>query len=73
NREAMALLCDLYALSELERDRAWFMEHGRFSNARAKSVTAAVNDLCRRVRPVCEQLVDAFAIPPEMLRAPIIR
>ncbi|HEX6515315.1 MAG TPA: acyl-CoA dehydrogenase, partial [Nocardioidaceae bacterium] len=47
NREAMALLCDLYALSELERDRAWFMEHGRFSNARAKSVTAAVNDLCR--------------------------
>jgi acyl-CoA oxidase len=73
NREAMALLCDLYALSELERDRAWFMEHGRFSNARAKSVTAAVNDLCRRVRPVCEPLVDAFAIPPEMLRAPIIR
>jgi acyl-CoA oxidase len=73
NREAMALLCDLYALSELERDRAWFMEHGRFSNARAKSVTAAVNDLCRRVRPVCEQLVDPFAIPPEMLRAPIIR
>jgi hypothetical protein len=31
-----------------------------------------VNELCRRVRPECDQLVDAFAVPRPLLRAPII-
>jgi acyl-CoA oxidase len=72
NRDAMNLLCDLFALSAIEKDRAWFLEHGRLSNARAKAVTAMVNELCRRVRPICDHLVDAFDIPPQMLRAEII-
>jgi acyl-CoA oxidase len=72
NRLAMQLVCDLFALSAIEADRAWFMEHGRFSNARSKAVTAMVNELCRRLRPIADQLVDAFDIPPEMLRAEII-
>jgi len=29
-----------------------------------------VNDLCRKVRPLAVGLVDAWGIPPEMLRAP---
>ena len=73
NREAMNLVCDLYALSAIEKDRAWFLEHGRLSNPRAKAVTAMVNELCGRVRPICDDLVDAFDVPPEMLRAEIIR
>ena len=72
NRDALNLLCDLYALSAIENDRAWFLEHGRLSNARAKSVTAMVNDLCTKVRPICAELVDAFDVPAEMLRAEII-
>ena len=72
NREALNLLCDLYALSAIEADRGWFMEHGRLSNARSKAVTAMVNELCRRIRPICDQLVDAFDIPQQMLRAEII-
>jgi acyl-CoA oxidase len=73
NRTVLQLVCDLFALSAIEADRAWFMEHGRLSNARSKAVTAMVNELCRRVRPVAEDLVDAFDIPAEMLRAEIIR
>ncbi|HSE70154.1 MAG TPA: acyl-CoA dehydrogenase [Nocardioidaceae bacterium] len=69
NRDALHLLCDLFALSAIERDRAWFMEHGRLSSARSKAVTAMVNELCRRVRPISGELVDAFDVPPEMLRA----
>jgi acyl-CoA oxidase len=72
NKVAMQLVCDLFALSAIEQDRAWFMEHGRFSNAKSKAVTAMVNELCRRVRPIAGQLVDAFDIPPQMLRAEII-
>ncbi|HSE10304.1 MAG TPA: acyl-CoA dehydrogenase [Nocardioidaceae bacterium] len=73
NKIAMQLVCDLFALSAIEADRAWFMEHGRFSNAKSKAVTAMVNELCRRVRPIADQLVDAFDIPQEMLRAEIIQ
>jgi len=68
-REALELLCDLHALSTIEADRAWFMEHGRLSSERSKAITAEVNRLCRRVRPLARDLVDAFAIPEEMLRA----
>ena len=63
NKVALTLMCDLYALSCLESDRAWFLEHGRLSNARAKAVTAQVNELGRRVRPLAQQLVDAFGVP----------
>jgi acyl-CoA oxidase len=73
NKIALQLVCDLFSLSAIEADRAWFMEHGRFSNAKSKAVTAMVNELCRRIRPIADQLVDAFDIPQEMLRAEIIR
>src|SRR4051812_30801299 len=64
-------LCDLYALSELERERAWFQEHGRISSTRAKMLTRSVNGLCAGLRPRAEDLVDAFGIPDELLAAPI--
>ena len=67
---ALNLLCDLYALSTLEADRAWFMEHGRMSSQRSKAISREVNDLCRKLRPLAVGLVDAFAVPKEMLRSP---
>jgi acyl-CoA oxidase len=73
NKTTMQLVCDLFALSSIEADRAWFMEHGRFSNARSKAVTTMVNELCRRIRPLAGSLVNAFDVPEAMLRAEIIR
>ena len=72
NKDALNHLCDLFALTCIESDRGWFLEHGRLSNARAKAVTRRVNQLCRRVRPDAMELVDAFAIPREMLRAEML-
>jgi acyl-CoA oxidase len=69
--ELLATVCDLHVMSNLEKDRAWFLEHGRFSAPRAKAVTAAVNDLCGRLRPHAELLVDAFGIPDQTIAAPI--
>ncbi|WP_181311893.1 acyl-CoA dehydrogenase family protein [Nocardioides campestrisoli] len=69
NKVALNLLCDLYALTTIESDRAWFMEHGRLSIARSKAITREVNSLCRKVRPLASDLVDAFGIPREMLRS----
>ena len=64
-------VCHLYALSELESDRAWFLEHSRLSPGRSKALVGAVNDLCAELRPHARLLVDAFAIPEEWLAAEI--
>ena len=68
SRRVLNMVCDLFALSTIEADRAWFMEHGRLSTARSKAVTAMVNELCRRLRPHAVDLVDAFGVPRELLR-----
>ena len=39
---ALNLLCDLHALSGIEADRAWFMEHGRLTAQRSKAITREV-------------------------------
>ncbi|MET9499871.1 acyl-CoA dehydrogenase [Streptomyces sp. NPDC006552] len=70
NKVALGLLCDLFALTTIESDRAWFMEHGRLSVRRSKAISREVNDLCRKVRPLAGDLVDAWGIPAELLRAP---
>jgi acyl-CoA oxidase len=72
NKVALTHLCDLYALSVIEDDRAWWMEHGRLSSQRAKEITRTVGQLCRRLRPVAVDLVDAFGVPAEMLRAEML-
>jgi acyl-CoA oxidase len=69
-------VCDLYALSSIEQDRGWFLEHGRITPARSKQVTASVNDLCATLRPQAQVLVDAFGIPhawlgTELLEEPV--
>jgi acyl-CoA oxidase len=66
-------VCDLYVLGNVEADLAWFLQHGRLTATRAKSVTDAVNSLCGRLRPHAQTLVDAFAIPGKYLAAPILR
>jgi acyl-CoA oxidase len=67
---ALNLLCDLHALYTIEADRAWFMEHGRLTATRSKAITREINSLCRKIRPLAEDYVDSFGVPPEMLRSP---
>jgi acyl-CoA oxidase len=62
-KQLMDTLCDLYALSTMEADKAWFLEHGQLTPARAKLLTRTVNQLVKELRPHMITLVDAFAIP----------
>ncbi|MGY1786645.1 acyl-CoA dehydrogenase family protein [Geodermatophilus sp. SYSU D00698] len=65
-------LCDLYALSTIEADKGWFLEHGRLTPARSKALTATVNALLAELRPHMVTLVDGFAIPQEWKAAAIL-
>ncbi|HWB66485.1 MAG TPA: acyl-CoA dehydrogenase [Mycobacteriales bacterium] len=70
-KAVLGRLCDLHALSTIERHRGWFLEHNRITATRSKAIIAAVNDLCRQLRPHAEALVDAFGIPEALITAPI--
>jgi len=72
NKVTLNLVCDLFALSAIESDRGWWMEHGRLSSQRSKAISREVAGLCRRLRPVAADLVDAFGVPPELLRAEML-
>ena len=65
-------VCDLYALSTIEADKAWFLEHGQLTPSRAKLLTSTVNQLLKELRPHITTLVDAFAIPAEWKAAQIL-
>jgi acyl-CoA oxidase len=71
-RKILNLVCDLYALSVIEGDKAWYVEHRFLSTERAKAVTRAINDRCRRLRPHAELLVDGFGIPEQLRYAEML-
>src|SRR3954454_16368882 len=50
-RKILQLVCDLYALSVIEDDKAWFVEHRFLSTERSKAVTRGINERCRSLRP----------------------
>ena len=61
-----------YRLEAMERDRAWFLEYDELSSGKAKAIRREVEQLCAEVRPHAAGLVDAFAIPREVLGASIV-
>jgi acyl-CoA oxidase len=71
-RALLGRVCALHALSVVEGDRAWFLEHGRLNSTQAKAVIATVNQLCDELRPHAMTLVDGFGIPEAWLDAAIL-
>ncbi|MGO9924783.1 MAG: acyl-CoA dehydrogenase, partial [Mycobacterium sp.] len=71
-RELLGIVCDLYALSVIEDDKAWCIEHRYLSTERAKAVTRGINDRCRALRPHAKTLVDGFGIPDPLRYAEML-
>ncbi|MGV8908997.1 MAG: acyl-CoA dehydrogenase [Propionicimonas sp.] len=62
-------LCSLYALTSINDDRAWFIEHSRISTGRAKAIGAQLNALCAELRPQALSLVEGLGVPSSWLGA----
>jgi acyl-CoA oxidase len=71
-RDLLGDVLRLYALTVIENDRAFFIEHSYLTSGRAKAVTQAVNALCGRLRPHARTLVDGFGIPERWLDCPLL-
>jgi acyl-CoA oxidase len=70
-KDVLELVCDLFALQNLEASKGFFQEHGRLAAPRCKAITREVNRLCNEVRGHAALLTDAFGIPNQVLAAPI--
>ncbi|MGV8874109.1 MAG: acyl-CoA dehydrogenase [Rhodococcus sp. (in: high G+C Gram-positive bacteria)] len=71
-KDLLEEVCDLYALSVIEADKAWYIEHRYLSTERSKAVTRAINERCRTLRPHAELLVDGFGIPAALVGAAML-
>lgn len=64
-------LSQLYALSQIEKNKGWYLEDGYMEAAKTKAIRKMVNQLCWEIRPDAVSLVKAFDIPESCLAAPI--
>jgi acyl-CoA oxidase len=65
-------LRDLFGLSLIEKNLAWYLINGRLSAQRAIAITDYIDDrLLPRLRPHALELVNAFGFVPGQVRATI--
>jgi len=62
---------DLYGLSVIEKNLAWYLVNGRLTAQRARTVSSYTDRLVARLRPYAQDLVDGFGYGPEHVRATI--
>ena len=70
-KEILVKLNQLYALSQIEKNKGWYLEDGYMEATKTKAVRKMVNQLCWDIRPDAVSLVNAFHIPESCLAAPI--
>ncbi len=64
-------LCDLFALSQIDKNKGWYLEQGYMEGVKTKAIRKMVNQLCWEIRQDAVPLTDAFNIPDRCLSAPI--
>lgn len=71
SKAILTKLNQLYALSQIEKNKGWYLEDGYMEAVKTKAIRKMVNQLCWDIRPDAVALVNAFAIPGSCLAAPI--
>ena len=70
--KVLTWLRDLFGLTLIEKNLAWYLINGRLSGQRALAITDYIDDrLLPRLRPHALELVDAFGFVPGQVRATI--
>jgi acyl-CoA oxidase len=67
----LALLRDTFWATRVEADLGWFLMNGVVETPKAKAIRYLANKCCLELRPVAEEVTKGFAIPEEVLAAPI--
>ncbi|MGX5357885.1 acyl-CoA dehydrogenase family protein [Kocuria sp. KH4] len=70
-RTVLTWLRDVFGLRLIEKNLAWYLSYGRLSMRRGRSLDEYIDRLLARLRPHALDLVAAFELAPEHLRAEI--
>lgn len=70
-KSVLKKLCDLFAISQLEKNKGWFLEQGYMEGVKTKAIRKMTNQLSWEIRQEAVPLVNAFDIPDKLLSAPI--
>jgi acyl-CoA oxidase len=64
-------LCQLYALSQIDLQKGWYLENGYMEGIKTKALRKTLDQLCWEIRQDAVPLIEAFRIPDQLLSAPI--
>ncbi|MES2124777.1 MAG: acyl-CoA dehydrogenase [Gemmatimonadota bacterium] len=70
-KPVLSLVRDTFWATRVERDLGWFLMNGVVETPKAKAIRYLVNNCMQEMRPVAEEITQAFAIPDALLAAPI--
>ncbi len=70
-KDTLTKLAQLFALSQIEKNKGWYLEHDYMTGTKTKAIRKIINQLCWEVRQDAVALVNAFNIPDSCLSAPI--
>lgn len=71
-QQVLRKLCNLFALSQIDKNKGWYLEQGYMEGAKTKAIRKMMNQLCWEIRQEAVPLVESFRIPESCL-APIAR
>lgn len=60
-------LCSLFALSQIDKNKGWYLEQKYMEGSKTKAIRKVLNQLCWEVRQDAVPLVNAFSIPENLL------
>ena len=62
-RSILTKVYQLFALSQIEKNKGWYLEQGYLEGVKTKAIRKLVNQLCLEVREESVFLVRAFGVP----------
>ena len=62
-KATLTKVCQLFALTQIEKNKGWYLEHDYMVGVKTKAIRRLINRLCWEVRQEAVPLVDAFRIP----------
>ncbi|HZY80283.1 MAG TPA: acyl-CoA dehydrogenase [Cyclobacteriaceae bacterium] len=71
-QQVLRKLCNLFALSQIEKNKGWYLEQGYMEGSKTKAIRKMMNQLCWEIRQEAVPLVEAFRIPDSCM-APIAK
>ena len=68
---ALERLVQLYALSVIDDNKAYFLEKDYMDGSKTKAINRVIGKLFQSIKPDINSFIDAFGIPDELTLAPI--